>query len=46
MAKTATPRRWSAHVMRTSNALDLERNVFKGQTARAIAASLKRSADR
>jgi hypothetical protein len=39
-------RRWSAHVTRTSNALDLERNVFKGRTARAIAASLKRSAER
>jgi hypothetical protein len=45
--KHARPgRRWSAHVTRTSNALDLERNVFKGQRARAIAASLKRSAER
>jgi Protein of unknown function (DUF3175) len=33
-------------VTRTSNALDLERNVFKRRTARAIAASLKRSAER
>jgi hypothetical protein len=39
-------RRWSARVTRTSNALDLERNVFKGRTAHAIAASLKRSAER
>lgn len=39
-------RRWSGRVNATSNALDLERNVFKGRTARAIAASLKRSADR
>src|SRR5438045_1034757 len=38
--------RWSARVTRTSNALDLEPNVFKGKTASAIAASLKRSADR
>ena len=30
--------------MRTSNALDLEEGVFKKQSARAIAASLKRSA--
>jgi Protein of unknown function (DUF3175) len=46
-SKPAPPaRRWSAHVTRTSNALDLERNVFKGRTARAIAASLKRSAER
>jgi hypothetical protein len=33
-------------VTKTSNALDLERNVFKVRTARAIAASLKRSAER
>jgi hypothetical protein len=37
---------WSAHVTRTSNALDLERNVFKRRTAGAIASSLKRSAER
>lgn len=30
--------------MRTSNALDLEAGVFKQRSARAIAASLKRSA--
>jgi Protein of unknown function (DUF3175) len=30
--------------MRTSNALDLEEGIFKKQSARAIAASLKRSA--
>src|SRR5205814_3562676 len=40
----AATRRWSAKVMRTSNALDLEGGVFKG-SARAIAASLKRSAE-
>jgi uncharacterized protein DUF3175 len=46
-AKHARPaHRWSAHVTKSSNALDLEGNVFKGQTARAIAASLKRSAER
>jgi Protein of unknown function (DUF3175) len=42
----ATARRWSAQVMRTSNALDLERNVFTKKSARAIAQSLKRSAER
>lgn len=44
-AKT-TPRvhRWSAQVMRTSNALDLEAGVFTQRSPRAIAASLKRSA--
>jgi hypothetical protein len=42
----APARRWSARVTATSNALDLEKNVFKGRTANAIAASLKRSAER
>lgn len=37
-------RRWSARVLATSNALDLEAGVFKQRSARAIAASLKRSA--
>ena len=36
--------RWSAEVSRRSNALDLERGVFTRRSARAIAASLKRSA--
>ncbi len=38
-------RRWSAEVTRRSNALDLEGGVFS-RTPRAIAASLKRSAER
>ena len=38
-------RRWSQRVTETSNALDLEPGVFKGD-ARQVAASLKRSADR
>ena len=42
----ATPQRWSARVMRTSDALDLEPGVFTGRNARAIAQSLKRSAER
>jgi hypothetical protein len=42
---TARKRRWSAHVMRTSNALDLESGVFKKRSARAVALSLKRSAE-
>jgi hypothetical protein len=41
-----TARRWSARVMRTSNALDLEQGVFTKRSARAIALSLKRSAER
>jgi hypothetical protein len=37
---------WSAAVTRGSNALDLERNVFSKSSARAVAQSLKRSAER
>ena len=39
------PRRWSQHVTETSNALDLERLVFKQKSPRAVARSLKRSAE-
>ncbi|HUE36635.1 MAG TPA: DUF3175 domain-containing protein [Candidatus Acidoferrum sp.] len=39
-------RKWSAAVTRGSNALDLEKNVFKGSNPRRIALSLKRSAMR
>ncbi len=38
--------RWSQHVTRTSNALDLQGGVFSGSDPRAIARSLKRSAER
>jgi len=38
-------RRWSKHVTQTSDALDLEPGVFGKRSARAIATSLKRSAD-
>jgi hypothetical protein len=38
-------KRWSQRVTKESNALDLERGVFTKSSARAIAASLKRSAD-
>jgi len=44
--RSKAPRRWSQRVTVGSNALDLERNVFKQRSARAIAASLKRSAVR
>jgi Protein of unknown function (DUF3175) len=37
-------KKWSQHVTQTSNALDLEANVFKLRSAKAVAASLKRSA--
>jgi hypothetical protein len=38
--------RWSAEVTQHSNALDLERDVFKSKDPRKIALSLKRSAER
>ena len=39
-------RRWSHKVIERSDALDLEQGVFKKGSAKAIAASLKRSAER
>jgi hypothetical protein len=36
---------WSQHVTKTSNALDLESGVFSKSSPRAIARSLKRSAE-
>ena len=45
-AKRTTVRRWSKRVTQTSDALDLEPDVFKRNTPRAIALSLKRSAER
>lgn len=38
-------RNWSQDVTEHSNALDLERDVFKGHDPREIAQSLKRSAE-
>jgi hypothetical protein len=38
--------RWSARVTRESDALDLKGGVFKQSSAKKIAASLKRSAER
>ena len=46
MAATKKPKRWSRRVMQTSNALDLEGGVFSQNDPRAIARSLKRSAER
>lgn len=39
-------RKWSAKVMERSDAMDLESGVFKKGSARAVAMSLKRSAER
>lgn len=44
--KNKGSKRWSAHVMKTSNALDLERSVFLSSSPRKMALSLKRSAER
>jgi Protein of unknown function (DUF3175) len=43
--KKSAPRRWSAAVTQKSDALDLKPGVFKSESARRIARSLKRSAD-
>ena len=48
MAKATTKlrvKRWSKHVMETSNALDLEHGVFALDDPRRIAESLKHSAE-
>jgi hypothetical protein len=42
----AATRRWSNQVTKHSNAMDLEAGVFRKKTARAIALSVKRSAER
>ncbi len=44
--RKTSSRRWSQRVTRESDSLDLERGVFKQGSARKIAASLKRSAER
>jgi transcription initiation factor TFIIIB Brf1 subunit/transcription initiation factor TFIIB len=44
--RKATPKRWSQRVTRESDALDLDHGVFKQTSAKKIAASLKRSAER
>jgi hypothetical protein len=45
VSRAAEKRRWSAEVMRRSDALDLEPGVFLHDDPREIAASLKRSAE-
>jgi hypothetical protein len=45
-AKKHTARKWSARVTQTSDALDLKNDVFKQDSPKAIAHSLKRSAER
>lgn len=45
-ARKAGPRKWSAKVNRTSDALDLKEHLFKSNDPAEIAKSLKRSAER
>lgn len=45
MAGARKGRNWSAKVTKESDALDLESGVFEGSDPKAIAASLKRSAE-
>jgi hypothetical protein len=45
-ARRKTSERWSARVTKYSNALDLEKSVFKSSDPHKIALSLKRSAER
>jgi hypothetical protein len=44
--RRASRKKWSAAVTRNSDALDLEPDVFKQRSAKKIAVSLKRSAER
>jgi hypothetical protein len=44
--RSGEARKWSARVTRESDALDLDRGVFKLDSPKRIAASLKRSAER
>jgi hypothetical protein len=45
-SKRKSTRRWSARVTRESDALDLKKGVFSKRSPRAIARSLKQSAER
>ena len=44
-AKKSSGRKWSAGVMQRSDAMDLDKGVFKARSARQVALSLKRSAE-
>ena len=46
MAKQQVQRKWSAEVTEKSDALDLEPHIFESKDPKAIAQSLKRSAER
>lgn len=44
--KKATPKKWSKKITQTSDAMDLEKDVFKQKDPKAIAESVKRSAEK
>src|SRR3954466_16033233 len=46
MAKRKSAKRWSKRAAGRSDALDLEGGVFKGSDPKAVARSLKRSAEK
>jgi hypothetical protein len=45
-SKAKTGRQWSAEVTETSDAMTLEKDVFKSRSPKRIAQSVKRSAER
>jgi Protein of unknown function (DUF3175) len=45
-AHKKTGHKWSGHVTKTSNALDLEHNIFNSKSPKKIASSLKHSAEK
>ena len=45
-AKKPAPKKWSKKVTETSNAMDLEKDIFKSKDPKKIAASVKRSAEK
>jgi hypothetical protein len=45
-SKKAAPKKWSKKVSETSDAMDLEPDVFKSKSPSAIARSVKRSAEK
>jgi len=45
-SSSSNPKRWSRHVMETSDAMDIEHEIFKEGSAQEIADSLKKSSTR
>lgn len=45
-AKKSSPKKWSKKVTQTSDAMDLERDIFKSKDPKKIAESVKRSAEK